>query len=242
MNRKSATEVELSCPVTKTPDAVTRRYRENRHWRLYPNEWIYRNIPIQGEDVLDFGCGTGEFSTKLAMFGAKRVIGLDVTPGLLELTQKRARLDGVEDKVDVLCGDLRNLYIPAVDVILAFAVLHHCHPVATTTSELLQRLKPNGWFVCCEPVCYVPAIEWLREQTGVPMGPLDEGEAKLSGRDVRDICGALVDVHIQHYRILGRLDRYLPDLPLRLVDRVLVALPEVWKLSGQVLIAGRKAP
>src|ERR1022692_1596393 len=50
MNRKSATEVELSCPVTKTPDAVTRRYRENRHWRLYPNEWIYRNIPIQGED------------------------------------------------------------------------------------------------------------------------------------------------------------------------------------------------
>src|SRR6266446_3584882 len=58
--RLDATKVQLEDEVTRTPEDIRLRYRENRDWRLFPKEWIYKNIVLKGKDVLDFGCGTGE--------------------------------------------------------------------------------------------------------------------------------------------------------------------------------------
>ena len=78
-----ATEVQLSEAVTATLPNILERYRQNRRWKLYAKEWIYRNLLAAGTAWLDFGCGTGEITTQLALLGATRVVALDVTPGLL---------------------------------------------------------------------------------------------------------------------------------------------------------------
>src|SRR5262245_48623366 len=108
----SATDVQLSQQIRRTPDAIMDRYRANRHWRLYEKEWIYRNFPPAGKSWLDFGCGTGEITTQLAMLGASRVVAIDVTVGLVEMTARRAEFDGVADRVQGICGDVRSLEPP----------------------------------------------------------------------------------------------------------------------------------
>jgi 2-polyprenyl-3-methyl-5-hydroxy-6-metoxy-1,4-benzoquinol methylase len=103
---ETATAMQLEQEVSRTPEAIRRRYRENRHWRLYPKEWIYRNIDFEGKDVLDFGCGTGEISTQIALLGANRVYALDINPELIEMAQQRAALDGLSNRVETIRGPL----------------------------------------------------------------------------------------------------------------------------------------
>ncbi len=147
-----ATKVQLDQEVVRTSDEIRLRYRENIDWRLYPKEWIYKNIDLKGKDVLDFGCGTGEISTQIAFLGANRVYALDVTPGLLASTQRRAELDGVAQRVETICGLVQDVEPRPVDVIIAFAVLHHCFPLETMMpcAVIVVVLGPGGVFVAVE--------------------------------------------------------------------------------------------
>jgi SAM-dependent methyltransferase len=236
-----ATQVQLNQEVVRTPDDIRRRYRENRDWQLYPKEWIFRNIPMEGKDVLDFGCGTGEITSQIAMLGANKVYGLDVTPGLLDQTQRRAELDGLADRVETVCGMIQDVEPRPVDVIIAFAVLHHCFPLENVLPALLRWLKPGGIFVTVEPVNYLPAMEWLRSHSGIPTDPLDEGERKLSTEDLQYVRGLFSRTEITHFHLLGRLSRIWPntDKTFRQMDRrILSSLPAASKLAGTALVVG----
>src|ERR1700693_5934419 len=131
-----ATKVQLHTEVTRTSDDIRRRYRENVQWRYHPKEWIFRNIPLAGKDVLDFGCGTGEISTQAAFLGARGVYALDVTEGLLDCTKRRAELDAVSRQDETICGFCQEVEPRPVDVITAFAVLHHCFPLENVMPSL----------------------------------------------------------------------------------------------------------
>jgi 2-polyprenyl-3-methyl-5-hydroxy-6-metoxy-1,4-benzoquinol methylase len=144
-----ATEVQLSQPVERTPDSIMRRYQRNRHWRLYPKEYIYRNFPPAGRSWLDFGWGTGEITTQLAALGASRVIGVDIDPGLIQSTGRRAELDRVSGRVQLFCGDIATIEPQPVDVALCFAVLHHVPDrLGETVTAIRRWLNPGGLHLC----------------------------------------------------------------------------------------------
>jgi SAM-dependent methyltransferase len=235
-----ATKVQLGQDVTRTSDDIRRRYRENRNWRFYQKEWIYRNIPIQGKDVLDFGCGTGEITTQLAFLGANKVYALDVTPGLLDSTRRRAELDSVADRVETVCGFVQDVEPRPVDVIVAHAVLHHCFPLESVMPALMRWLKPGGVFVAVEPVNYLAPLEWLRNHSGVPNGPLDEGERKLRPDDLRFVRSHFSRSEIVNSHLFGRLSRVLPqaDKLYRQMDRMVLKVPLACNLAGSALIVG----
>jgi SAM-dependent methyltransferase len=235
-----ATRVQLEEEVTRTSDEIRLRYQENRNWRLYQKEWIYKNINLRGKDVLDFGCGTGEIATQIALLGANCVYALDVTPGLLQATRHRAELDGVSERVQTVCGRVQDVEPQRVDVIIAFAVLHHCFPLEGVMAGLLRWLKPGGVFVAVEPVSYLAPLEWLRNRSGIPADPLDEGERKLRGEDVRYVASHFTNSKIVHYHLLGRLSRLWPSYGqlYRRLDQLILALPMTWKFAGSALILG----
>ena len=235
-----ATRVQLSHDVSRTPDAIIQRYRENQNWRLYQKEWIYKNLLTNGAEVLDFGCGTGEITTQLAILGAKKVYAVDVTPGLLAATSARAELDNVSDRVETVCGFIENIPPRPVDLVVAFAVLHHCHPISKIMPTLLNWLRPGGTFVCAEPVVYFPVVETLRVASRVKFEPLDEGERKLDATDVDYLLGCLDDAQCIPFRLTSRADRWLPDRPLRRLDNLLFKLPVMSKLAGGMVLHGRK--
>src|ERR1017187_9755323 len=159
-----ATEVQLSQPIEKTPQRIIDRYERNDGWRIYPKEWIFHQFPPSGRSWLDFGCGTGEIATQLALLGASHVVGMDVTPGLLEMTRKRAYLDGVSDRLQTICGDIRSVEPQPVDVVLSFAVLHHLPDHLQEVIPIIRRwLNPGGVFISVEPISYFGWLEWLRQ-------------------------------------------------------------------------------
>jgi SAM-dependent methyltransferase len=240
---ENATEVQLSQTVSAMPADIMDRYRNNRHWKLYQKEWIFRNFAPSGKTWLDFGCGTGEITAQLALLGATHVTSVDVTPGLVGMTQQRVELDGVADRVRTICGDITAIAAEQVDVALAYAVLHHVPDrLEEIIGTIVRWLRPGGVFVFCEPICYLPTLEWVRKHSGVPGDCLDPGERKLTELDL-----ALIESHFDsaervHFHTLARLSRVIPsfDRQLRYADAMLRRVPAFSRFSGSVIGVCRK--
>jgi SAM-dependent methyltransferase len=102
-----------------------------------------------GGPVLELGVGTGRIAVPIACDGI-RVIGVDSSPGMLEVCAERARLAGVE--LDLRLGDLRE---PPVEeavplVIIPFRSFLHLHANDERRRALraIRRLlRPEGRFV-----------------------------------------------------------------------------------------------
>lgn len=73
--------------------------------------------------VLELGCGTGAVSMLLANRGAARVIAVDCNVRVTELLRRSVTDNALEDKLDVIDGDIRNyknlLRPESVDLVVA---------------------------------------------------------------------------------------------------------------------------
>ena len=68
---------------------------------------LAKHVPIsKGSTVLDLGCGVGVLAINAALQGAKSVTAIDIMPEACELARANARRNGVEDRMNVYCGDL----------------------------------------------------------------------------------------------------------------------------------------
>jgi len=94
--------------------------------------------------VLDFGCGGGGKTVAIARRGARRVIGVDMTPAdpralrcareeRLPLEFARFRPDG---RIDLPEG--------SVDVVISSSVLEHVTDLPATLAEMRRVLRPAG--------------------------------------------------------------------------------------------------
>jgi SAM-dependent methyltransferase len=112
-------------------------------------ERLVRRVGVgRGEEVLDVACGTGNVALRAAQAGG-RVVGLDLTPELLDAGRVLAAEAGVE--VEWVEGDAESLpYEPATfDVVLStfgcmFAPRHE-----TAADELARVLRPGGRLGIC---------------------------------------------------------------------------------------------
>ncbi len=118
-----------------------------------------------GGPVVELGVGTGRIAVPIACDGI-RVIGIDSSPGMLEVCAERAALAGAV--VDLRLGDLRE---PPVDervplVIIPFRSLLHLHTDDDRRKALravLRLLQPDGRFVFD---VFTPSREDIEETHG----------------------------------------------------------------------------
>ena len=64
---------------------------------------------INPTNVLDIACGTGDFSIEDLNSGAKRVVGLDISSGMVEVGIKKIKKTGLEGKVELIVGDSEDM-------------------------------------------------------------------------------------------------------------------------------------
>jgi SAM-dependent methyltransferase len=119
-----------------------------------------------GGPVVELGVGTGRIAVPIACDGI-RVIGVDSSPGMLEVCAEHAKLAGVE--LDLRLGDLRE---PPVDervplVTIPFRSVLHLHDDRERRRALRAvrgLLEPGGRFVFD---VFSPSQEDIEETNGV---------------------------------------------------------------------------
>lgn len=99
--------------------------------------------------ILDVGCGLGETSRKLTIFG--QVTGIDSSPEAIKISKRNGLKEAVLMNID-------NLSFPknSFDVITAFDVLEHLEDDQKAIHNIFQVLKNKGVFLLT-----TPAYNWL---------------------------------------------------------------------------------
>ena len=105
---------------------------------------------VRGKTVLDLGCGTGENIVPLLERGA-RVIGIDISPDLIAIAQKRSSDANLEASVMVGSAYETGLPDESVDVIFCMALIHHLD-IKLVRDEMLRVLRKGGAVILREPV------------------------------------------------------------------------------------------
>jgi SAM-dependent methyltransferase len=154
------------------------------------------------------------------------------------MTQRRAELDGVSDRIQLICGDIRSIEPQPVDIFLSFAVLHHLPDHLPEVIPAVRRwLNPGGIFISVEPVNYLGWLEWLRQHSGVPHDPLDPGERKLNEADLSCIERQFSHSMRAHFHCFARFSRALPGAGrlFRRMDAFFLKLPGTNRFAGSVI-------
>jgi demethylmenaquinone methyltransferase/2-methoxy-6-polyprenyl-1,4-benzoquinol methylase len=143
----------------------------------------YRDIGLQklaarpGEHILEIGFGTGHCILTLAQSVGEsgQVSGIDLSEGMLTITQDRLRQAGLLDRVDLCVGDAAEL--PFADgefdgVFMSFTLeLFDSPEIPVVLDQCYQALRPGGRLVVVslvkQPGTAVKIYEWFHEKMPV---------------------------------------------------------------------------
>jgi len=84
------------------------RYSRPDLRKRFNKEFRYRILgQLAGKTLLDVGCGDGLNAVTFAKMGA-RVTGLDISPGAIQVAQRRAELNGVSERTTFVCAPVET--------------------------------------------------------------------------------------------------------------------------------------
>lgn len=102
--------------------------------------------------ILDIATGTGDLAILMAQTNAEKIIGLDISAGMLEVGKKKIEEKKLSNIIELVLGDSENMpfednYFDAITV--GFGV-RNFENLEKGFAEILRVLKPNGVFVILE--------------------------------------------------------------------------------------------
>jgi cyclopropane-fatty-acyl-phospholipid synthase len=101
---------------------------------------------VEGERVLDVGCGWGSFAIHAARRHGVRVLGVTLSEPQAELGRQRAMQAGVGDLVDLRVADYREVADGPFDAITSIGMVEHvgAERIDLYANRLAALLKPGG--------------------------------------------------------------------------------------------------
>jgi len=103
--------------------------------------------------ILDIATGTGDMIIEMSkQLQAKKIIGVDLSPEMLEIGKQKIEKKGLSDKVEMIVGDSEQLdfeddYFDAITV--AFGVRNYAN-LKKGLTEMQRVLKPEGKLIVLE--------------------------------------------------------------------------------------------
>jgi len=106
----------------------------------------------QPENILDIATGTGDLAINLIKTGAKKITGLDISPGMLEVGKQKITEKKLTNTIDLVIGDSENLPFSdnSFDAITVAFGVRNFENLDKGLLEIYRVLKPKGIFVVLE--------------------------------------------------------------------------------------------
>ncbi len=104
------------------------------------------------DSILDIATGTGDLAINLAETNASRIVGLDISSGMLEVGKVKIKKKGLESKIEMVLGDSENMPFDdnTFDAITVAFGVRNFENLENGLKEIYRVLKPNGTFVILE--------------------------------------------------------------------------------------------
>ena len=186
-----------------------------------------------GSTFLDYACGNGKTTLKVAEAGAALTVGIDISEISIRNCIVKARRRRLDDRVFFLQRDCENTQLPtgSFSLCLCSGMLHHLD-LHRAYPELHRIMAPGGRILCFEALAYNPVIQWYRNRTP-DLRTSWEKEHILSLRDVQLARRWFAVQNIRYFLMAAPVATLLPAGPLRraglrvghMIDRVVTRMP-----------------
>jgi len=118
-------------------------------WRKKVVKLVSKNNPQQ---ILDIATGTGDLALMMSQLNPKKIIGLDISEGMLEVGKQKITKANLTEQIEMVVGDSENM--PFDDntfdaITVSFGVRNFAN-LDKGLTEIRRVLKPNGTFVILE--------------------------------------------------------------------------------------------
>jgi 2-polyprenyl-3-methyl-5-hydroxy-6-metoxy-1,4-benzoquinol methylase len=128
--------------------------------------------PLAGLDVIDFGCGEGTNTRRLAQMGA-RMTGIDISERLIEYARKAEEADplGITYKVTSYSVET-GFPAGAFDAVVSTMALMDGPDFDGAMGEAFRLVRPGGFvaFSILHPCFITPGLRWEEDEAGRTIG------------------------------------------------------------------------
>ena len=198
----------------------------------------------QNKNILDFGCGVGSITERVAKYQPAKLVGIDIS----EISITKAKENAKNKNLDIVyisdnC-EKSKLTSSSYDLIYGSGILHHLN-LELCVKEINRLLKKEGTIVFMEPLGTNPLINLYRKLTP---NSRSSDEHPFLKKDFDFLKKNFSDVNIKYYGFLTLLFFLFYKNPqvsnffriLTNIDNFLFRFKYLKKLAWSVLIICKK--
>ena len=133
-------------------------------YNMYEDFSIYASEKAKNKIVLDYGCGVGNATTKIAALNPSKLFGIDISEVSINKAIKIAKSSNLLIEYSVDNCEKTKFKTETFDLVFGSGILHHLN-LKKSVSEINRILKNNGEMVFLEPLGTNPLINFYRKLT-----------------------------------------------------------------------------
>src|SRR5947209_4901625 len=101
--------------VARMFNSISNRYDFLNHFLILGIDIIWRKKAIsllkelQPKTILDIATGTGDLAIEALSLKPEKIVGVDISEGMLEVGRRKMRVKNVDSIIDLTLGDSENL-------------------------------------------------------------------------------------------------------------------------------------
>ena len=118
-------------------------------WRNKVLDMVAKTNP---KTILDIATGTGDLAILMTKTKADKIIGLDISDGMLEVGRQKINAQNLQSRIEMVLGDSEKMPYDnnSFDAITVAFGVRNFENLEIGLAEILRVLKPNGLFVILE--------------------------------------------------------------------------------------------
>ena len=121
----------------------------DRGWRKKAVRFLK---PLNPQIILDVATGTGDFALQSLSLNPRKVVGVDISEGMLDIGRKKIEKRKLSHKIELKTGDSENLEFPddTFDAVTVGFGVRNFEDLARGLTEIRRVLKPGAMLVVLE--------------------------------------------------------------------------------------------